>query len=1016
MKEINGFTEWHSDPTVTGINRLSSRATFMPYESLDEAKKGERYLSKRYFDLCGEWKFRLFDSYREKEEGFFNNDFDCGEWDTIPVPSSWQMEGYDFPIYANVQYPWEKIQEPEPPFAPENYNPVGCYIRKFILPDGFKKDRVVITFEGVESAYYLYVNGTRCAYSEGTFRHSEIDITELLTEGENTLAVEVYRWSTASWMEDQDFFRLSGIFREVYLYTTGKQYIADFKIEALPDLSDYKNGTLKAEVLLGEKADYTELELTVYDMNGDVVATDSVSAENDDKAVLKATLPYITLWSAENPYLYNVVISIRNRDGVHMEYVSAKTGFRHIEIKDSVIYFNGKRLILKGTNRHEFSCDTGRTISKELMIKDILIMKQHNINAVRTSHYPNHPLWYDLCDEYGLYVIDENNLESHGTRLMAMGEHTPSLPYSREEWLPSCMDRIESLYQRDKNHPSVIIWSLGNECSAGGNFLKMHDYLNSVDPSRPVHYESIWSEKDEFSFNKNVTDVYSQMYPKPWDLEKDMIAHPEKPWMLCEFSHSMGNSCGGNYKYMELMDKYPCFFGVFVWDFVDQGVRIKKDDGTSFIGYGGDSGESTHDGSFCGNGLVFADRELKPAIKEIKHLYQNVLIKAVDAKKGVFEITNKFLFTNLNEYNLHWQLVSENRVNASGDLSVDLEPGESVKIELALDKVPETECYLNIMLELRRGCAWAKAGHIVAKEQFILNEYSFPKAEIEGEEMNVKINYGTVMIYGGETEVCFSRRNHKLYSIKYKGEELLKGDVELNFWRALTDNDRGDKQAVRCGCWKYAGRFAGTGIGEVKNHGKNVTVEMGFSVATTPESKGKIIFTIGSKGIHIDYSFKAEAGLPEIPELSLVFPVSRDYERLEYLGKGPHENYIDRNEGAYIGLYKTAVSELFESYQKPQEHGERTAVRKATIKKGDGSSAVTFVADKEMEINLSPYTADDLENAPHIHELPVSDKLYFRAVARQMGIGGYDSWGAHTLDEYKNPSGKEYKYGFSLVF
>ncbi len=1016
MKEINGFTEWYSEPEITGINRLPSRATLMSYETLDEAIKGERYLSKRYFDLCGEWSFRLFDTYKEKEEGFAAADFDCAEWDTIPVPSCWQMEGYDFPIYSNVQYPWEKIQEPEPPFAPVQYNPVGCYIRKFTLPEGFRKERVIITFEGVESAYYLYVNGVRCAYSEGTFRHSEFDITDLLCEGENTLAVEVYRWSTASWMEDQDFFRLSGIFREVYLYTTEKQYVADLKIEALPELSDYKNGTLKAEVLLGEKAEYTELELTVYDMNGDVVATDSLSAENSDKAVLKATLPYITLWSAENPYLYNVVISIRNRDGAYLEYVSAKAGFRHIEIKDSVLYFNGKRLILKGANRHEFSCDTGRTVSKELMIKDILIMKQHNINAVRTSHYPNHPLWYDLCDEYGLYVIDENNLESHGTRMMAMGDATPLLPDGRKEWLPSCMDRIESLYQRDKNHPSVIIWSLGNECSAGENFLKMHDYLNEVDPSRPVHYESIWAEKDEFDFNKNVTDIYSQMYPKPWDLEKDIIAHPEKPWMLCEYSHSMGNSCGGNRKYLDLMDKYPSFFGVFVWDFVDQGVRIKKDDGTSFIGYGGDSGETTHDGSFCGNGLVFADRELKPGIKEMKYLYQNVDFREIDAEKGVFEVTNNFLFTNLNEYNLHWQLVSENRVNASGDLSLELEPGESTRVELSLDRVPSCECYLNVILETKRSCNWAKAGHTVAKEQFIIHKYAFAKAEIEEAPMDVKINYGTVKVYGGDTEVCFSRRNHKLYSVKYKGEELLKGDVELNFWRALTDNDRGNKQAVRCGCWKYAGKFAGTGIGEIKNYGTKVTVELGFSVATTPECKGKIIFTIGSKGIHIDYSFNAAEGLPEIPEISLIFPVSSEYERVEYLGRGPHENYIDRSEGAFVGLYKTTVTELFENYQKPQEHGERTGVRKLTVRKGDGKAPLIFVADKEMEFNVSPYTADDVENASHIHLLPESDRVYIRAVARQMGIGGYDSWGAHTLEEYKNLSGKEYKYAFTLMF
>ncbi len=1010
-KEINGFTEWHTDPTVTGINRLPSKATFMPYESLDKAIKGERYLSGRYFDLCGEWKFRLFDTYKEKEEGFYLTDYDSSEWDTIPVPSSWQMQGYDYAIYSNVQYPWEKIQEPEPPFAPTDYNPVGCYIRTFTLPKGYKKDRVVITFEGVESAYYLYVNGVRCAYSEGTFRHSEFDITDLLREGENILAVEVYRWCTGSWMEDQDFFRLAGIFREVYLYTTEEQYIADFKINAVPDTSDYKNGTLSAEVLLGKESDYTELELTVYDMKGDIVATDSYTAENSNKAVLKATLPYITLWSAENPYLYNVIISIRNRDGAHIEFVSCKAGFRHIEIKDSVLYFNGKRLVLKGTNRHEYSCDTGRAVSKELMIKDILIMKQHNINAVRTSHYPNHPVWYDLCDEYGLYVIDENNLETHGTRFM--GDVTPLLPDGKQEWLPSCMDRIVSLYERDKNHPGVIIWSLGNECSGGENFLKMHDYLHEVDPTRPVHYESIWKDAD-FDFDKNVTDIYSQMYPHPWNLEKDIRKHTDKPWMLCEYSHAMGNSCGGNEKYLELMDKYKSFFGVFVWDFVDQGVRLTDKDGISFIGYGGDSGEKTHDGTFCANGLVFADRELTPKIIEMKRLYQNIRIKDVDAAKGVVEITNDFLFTDLKEYNLHWQVISENRVMSSGDMILSLAPGESKKVDLKIKNTPEGEWYLNVIFELKDSTLWAKAGHSIAKKQFVINEYENKKSPLKKKEVTTRMNYGTVYVESEDLQVCFSRRNGALYSIKKGGREYLTGDVKLNFWRALTDNDRGNRQEVRCAVWKKAGDYAWQGLGEITAKGDCVEVETNFSVPTVPECRGKIIYTIGSEGIHVDYTFKAEEGLPEIPEISLIFPLSCEYDRLEYLGRGPHENYIDRLYSADIGLYKTAVDDLYVNYQKPQEYGERTGVRRAVLK--SVNSSIAFEADKEMEINVSPYTASDLENAPHKHQLPESDKLYFRAVLRQMGIGGYDSWGAHTLEEFKNLSGREYKYRFSIVF
>ncbi len=1008
--KIDGFNEWQNLPEVTGINRLPSKSTFMPYSSEAAAKKGDRMKSDRCILLNGEWKFNIYSSYRDKELSFADKDFDASDWDSVAVPSSWQSLGYDRHIYSNIQYPWERIQEPKAPEAPTEYNPVGCYIKKFTLPAGFKKDRIIVCFEGVESAYYLYINGEKIAYSEGSFRCSEFDITDYLTDGENTLGVEVYRWCTGSWLEDQDFFRLAGIFRDVYIYTSNKQYIADFKVTAKPDVPLYKGGVITAEVVLGDEADSTETEMTVYDMCGSVVATDAVTVNEGTEALLTAALPFAELWSAENPYLYNVVISIRDKDGKYIEYVSCKTGFRHIEIKDSVLYYNGKRLILKGTNRHEFSCDTGRAVTKEMMIEDILIMKKHNINAVRTSHYPNAPVWYELCDEYGLYVIDENNLETHGTRFM--GEDTPLLPDGRKEWLPSCMDRIESLYERDKNHPSIIIWSLGNECSGGENFLKMHDYLHDVDGTRPVHYESIWCE-DTFDFDKNVTDVYSQMYPKPWDLERDIITHNDKPWMLCEYSHAMGNSCGGNEKYLELTDKYRSFFGLFVWDFVDQGVRITKADGTSFIGYGGDSGEFTHDGHFCGNGLVFADRSLTPKIKEIKRLYQNVCFKAVDAAKGIIEIENNFLFTNLSEYNLHWQAISENKVMASGDMKVDLEPGETRTVNLSLNINCDYEWYLNVFFELKENTSWARVGHRIAKAQFIIGEFKRKKTEKTKAQMTVKKSYGTVLVSGGDIEISFSRRNGAVYSLKKKGRELLSGEIRPNFWRALTDNDRGSKQAVRCAVWKYAGEYAGMGIDKVIQKDDSVIVEVGFSVPTVPETKGKITYTVTGKAVHIDYSFSPDPSLPEIPEVSLIIPLKNEYTRLEYLGRGPHENYIDRNCSADIGLYKTELKDLFVPYLKPQEYGERTGVRRARLM-GD-SAELSFEADTEMELNVSEWTASQLENALHAHELPESDKLYVRAVARQMGVGGYDSWGCHTLEEYKNLTDKDYKFSFSIL-
>lgn len=1009
-KVIDGFTEWQSQPEVTQINRLAPRASFMPFESADKALKGERFESGRCLSLDGKWKFKLFDNYKSKIISFAKPKFDSSDWDDITVPSSWQALGYDKPIYANIQYPWEGNERLHPPFAPTEYNPVGCYIKKFRLPKNFSMGRVVLCFEGVESCFYLYVNGTKYAYSEGTFRHSEFDITELLKPGENVIGVEVYRWCTGSWMEDQDFFRLSGIFRSVYLYTTAPQYIADFSVSAQPDIK-FKSGTLSVKLELGTLSEHTEVEMTVYDANGDVAAFDSYTASNVKRVNLKATLPFVRLWSAEHPYLYNVVFSLRNEAGESFEFTSCKVGFRKVEIKNSVVYFNGKRLVLKGVNRHEFSYETGRAIPKSVMIADIKTMKANNINAVRTSHYPNAVDWYELCDEYGLYVIDENDLETHGTRSQPYVS-TPLLPGGKNEWLASCMDRITSLYERDKNHPSVICWSLGNECSGGENFKKMYDYLKSKDTSRFVHYESIW---DDFDYDRQVTDVYSMMYAKPWDIEEKMATCcKDKPFMLCEYSHAMGNSCGGNEKYIELFNKYPSFFGLFVWDFVDQAFKAKTEDGIEYMGYGGDFGDNPNDGNFCGNGLLFADRTETAKMFEMKRLYQNVVFEDVDAEKGKIKITNNFLFSNLSEYNLHWQQINRNRVVDSGDVIVDIAPGETKEVTLAKLKKIDGEWYLNVLAEQRDAVKWAKAGHVIAKKQFVINEFDVKKTSFKKAEMTARIEYGTLYIFGGDMEVRISRRNNKLYSIKKGGEELLASPIIPQFWRAITDNDRGNHMNVRCAMWKDAGKDCQFDITDIKENGKEVIVKTKFTVNTYPQvSVGEIIYTVGSNGIHVDYTFDPPAGLPEIPNLALLIDSAQSFYGLEYLGRGPHENYIDRNSSADVGLYKTDIKNLYTPYLKPQEHGNRTDVRYAKLT-GTKHNLV-IEADGSVELNVCRWSVDELERAAHGYELPENDKPYITVSARQMGVGGYDSWGARTLPEHENQSGKKYHMGFTLI-
>ena len=1005
---IDGLLEWQSDPTVTGVNRLPDRATFTPFDTLDLARKGDAAASARRLSLNGTWQFALFKNDAEKPFGFYAPHFDASRFGSIEVPSSWQMQGYDFPIYCNVQYPWEGHERMHPPLAPTEFNPVGLYRKTVTVPENFLKERAVLTFEGVESCFYVFVNGACVGYSEGSFRRSEFDVTEWLHTGDNLIAVEVHRWCTGSWLEDQDFFRLAGIFRDVYLTVTGAQYIADIALQSEPD-SRFCDGVLTAALTLGLADAHTEAEMTVYDADDRVVAFDSVTAENTAQVRLHTTLPTVKLWSAEEPYLYTVIFALRDEAGETMEYTCVKTGFRRIEIQDGVLLFNGKRLLLKGTNRHEFSCDTGRAVTRETMVADILTMKRNNINAVRTSHYPNHPDWYALCDQYGLYVIDENDLETHGTRGF---DHpsTPLLPDGREEWTPVCMDRISSLYERDKNHPSVILWSLGNECDGGENFKKMYAFLKEKDPSRPVHYESIWNDFDN---DKDVTDVWSMMYARPWNIDTFIKEHPDKPFMLCEYSHAMGNSCGGNEKYMKLFDTHPQFFGAFVWDFVDQAVRKPLPDGGSFLGYGGDFGDSPNDGNFCGDGLLFADRTESPKLIEIKRLYQNVSFRAVNREKGVFDITNNFLFTDLDCFNLHWQQISMNRVLDSGDKLVHIAPGETKTVTLGLTKKVQGEWYLNLMFELKAHTPWAKAGHVVAKAQFTVNALQLPHAPLFKDEMTAKTEYGTLYISGGDLLARFSRRTGKLYSIRKGGRELLKGEVEPQFWRALTDNDRGNHMGVRCALWRDAGKEVWHCIRSVTEKGDRVIVEADFGVHSEPESKGVITYTVGSCGIHFDFAFTPAKGLPEVPQIALQFPLENCYDSLQYLGRGPHENYIDRCASADLGLHRLSIEELYTPYLKPQEHGERTDVRFAKL--SAGAAALTFEADKTMELNVCPWSVKTLEETAHGYELPESDTLYVKAVARQMGVGGYDSWGAHTLDEYCNHAGETYTLGFSLV-
>jgi beta-galactosidase len=1014
---IDGYTEWQSNPEIVGVNKLPQHATFMPYDSFEDAVKCDRYASPRCKLLNGKWKFKLYKNYAYRPTDFAHPHYDAHNWDTVIVPCSWQMQGYDQSQYCNVRYPWEGHEDICPPNAPTKYNPVGCYLKKIHISQGVLKKRVVLCFEGVESAFYLYINGERVGYSESTFHRSEFDVTKYLVEGSNTIGVEVYRWCTGSWLECQDMWRLGGIFRDVYIYTTDREYIRDYTVTAQPDVT-MSDGY--AEVLVKTNGAYESLslDLSILDAEGNTVALDSQYANEEHQTSLRAIVTAAKLWSSESPYLYTMVITLKN-NGVPIEFISQKIGFRRVEIENGIIRINGKRVIFKGTNRHEFDCHTGRYLTEEVMRYDLETMKRSNINAVRTSHYPNAPRFLELCDEYGLYVIDENNMETHGTNWSSI-IGCPQIPASRPEWEKACMERIKATYNRDKNVTSVVCWSLGNESLGGETPKKMYKFLKDADKTRFVHFECNRSPDE-----KELSDVQSKMYARPQFCEEYALTQRDsRPFILCEYTHAMGNSCGSTNEYTRLWDIYPCLQGGFVWDWVDQSILTTDENGTEYLAYGGDFGESPHDGHFCGNGLLFGDRKPTPKLAEIKKLYQNVDFNDIDAKSGVIEIKNKNLFTNLNEYELYWCQCSDKGVFCDGVMEIDLQPGQKTVIDLELSRISNTECYLNLELRTKEDTPWCEAGHIVAEEQFVINEFENTYDELEAEqELIVDDTYGSLRIISEDVNIRFERRErNQLASIKVGGEELLREPMRLNFWRALTDNDRGNRAGSRLGCWRDAGDTPGIFNNtcwqlqsyKILDEGKKVIVNSSATVRTQPECKATVIYTITSKGMEIDLQFYPDPALPEIPEVSLLFELPPDFEEVTYLGRGPQENYIDRCSAGRIGLYSTTVSDMWVDYLKPQECGNRTGVRYATLI-GD-RKVFSVIAEPQMEFNACHYLPKEVENAWHKKDLPEYDKTVVRLIARQQGVGGYDSWGAHCNDMYKNKTNTEYRLKLQIRF
>ncbi len=986
--------DWLSDVNVFAVNRLPAHSDHTYYETVEEAKNGAAM--KLRYSLNGNWKFAYSINPTLRPEKFYQLDYDCGSWGDITVPGHIQLQGYGKPQYVNTMYPWDGHNEIRPPEIPEDHNPVGSYVKYFQVPHMVNKP-VYISFQGVESAFYVWLNGKFVGYSEDSFTPAEFDLTPFLAEGENKLAVEVYQRSTGSWLEDQDFWRFSGIFRDVYLYTIPEIHVSDLHVRQELN-NDFTSGTLTAELSFLEAVpDKAKVIVELHDAEGNVVEKGTATI-NIDKGFVSINVNNPKLWSAEDPYLYKLYIAIYNDAGNLVEVIPQSVGFRRFELVNKIMHLNGKRIIFKGVNRHEFNCRKGRAITKEDMLWDIKTLKQNNINAVRTSHYPNQSYWYELCDEYGIYLIDEMNLETHGS-WQKMGAIEPSwnIPGNKSEWQNIVMDRAISMFERDKNHPSILIWSCGNESYAGEVILNVSNYFREADSSRLVHYEGVFNNR---TYN-DTSDMESRMYAKPADIEKYLTENPEKPYISCEYMHAMGNSLGGMYKYTELESKYSMYQGGFIWDYIDQSIMKKDRYGNEYLAYGGDFDDRPTDYGFCTNGIVYANREVSPKMQEVKYLYQNV--KLLPDQNGI-TIKNENLFIDTADYELEYILYLEGKELYREAEQIVIAPQSKGRIEFNWPEAifsAEGEYCIHTKLRLKKQQLWADAGHEIAFGQFVFQADA--KVQLPAANGSLRVVHGDVNIgvHGRDFSIMFSKQAASLISVNYAGREMIAQPPAPLFWRATTDNDRGFSQGYNSGVW-YAASLARKCVGfDVKEGNGTVSVIYTYKFSINDQLTVIVGYTVYSDGsIRVQSSYRGTENLPQLPIFALTFKVPADYNQLEWYAMGPEENYSDRCQGARLGVFKNDVLSNVAGYVMPQESGNRTGVRRVSIINQDGKGIKISSVKQPVECTISPYTAFELEQAQHHFELPKVHYTVVTVAGKQMGVGGDDSWGAPVHDEH----------------
>jgi len=995
------------DPTFFAQNRVKAHSDHHYYKNHRElAEKNESFRQ----NLNGLWKFQYARNLAEAPDGFEAEDFDCKGWEDIRVPAHIQMEGYDKPQYVNVQYPWDGHEAIEPGEIPTQFNPVASYAKYFTVPENMQGKRLFVSFQGVESGFALWCNGSYVGYSEDTFTPSEFELTSYLKEGENKLAVQVFKWTSGSWCEDQDFFRFSGIFRDVYLYSIPDTHVSDIRIKTI--LNDtYDRGNL--EIVL-EAIGNGKVEL-ILTRQGEEAARTEVEIKDGQSIVVELTIEQPALWSAEQPNLYDLMIQVTDNQEQLQELIPQRVGFRRFAIEDGIMKLNGKRIVFKGVDRHEFSSRRGRVPNHDELLRDIVTMKRNNINAIRTSHYPNDSALYALCDEYGLYLIDECNMETHGMWDMVGRGVWPiekALPGDRQEWKDLLLDRVNSMYQRDKNHPSIIIWSCGNESFGGSVIYEMSKLFHALDDTRLVHYEGVCNDR---RYN-DTSDMESRMYPSVAYVKDFLQKDRSKPYLLCEYTHAMGNSCGGMHKYTDLTDEEPLFQGGFIWDYIDQSIYHKDRYGKEVLGYGGDFDDRPCDYNFSGNGIAYGgERMPSPKMQEVKFNYQNISIQIQDDQ---FTVINKNLFTNTDVYDCKISLTLDGRQIADTKVDIGVEPLSQQTYQLPRWRyltpwskeepwmaTDAGEYVVTVSFVLKEDTLWAQRGHEVAFGQGI---YEIEAPQQRKPQSYMKVTDGTynLGIKGEHFEVLFDKGGKGLVSYVYGGREMIKAIPKPNFWRAPTDNDNGNQMPFRYAQWKLASMYQLNGIPGSKEPNPvivqetdKVTVTYTYYLPTTPESSCEVAYTVTGDGtVHTALSYDPPKGIHDMPEFGMLFKFDADYENLTWYGYGPAETYCDRERGGKLGIHHNKVADNIAQYLVPQECGNHTHVRRASVT--DNLGRGMEFSGKELSFSALPYTPHELENAMHSYELPPVYYTVVRVALQQMGVAGDDSWGARTHEEY----------------